>query len=328
MKKSQLRNIIRESIKELLTEQSPPHGGPGYFGWGVELYDCSQTVTVNNGPLQGHQIPDMNVNPTQVLPSTGCLYVEHNGAPLVPSGYSNYLIDYQGTLYRMLGGTTSATGAFPDCTGGIVGTATLVNGTQAPFYNPNGPTCSNSSFTLGCTDPTATNYDPTATVDDGSCIPVVDGCMDSNATNYDPSATIDDGSCIFGVDGCMDSNAYNYDLNATQDDGSCDYGFRCKDTFPNKYGIGNKCQPGNAQNPGTFANKQACLDSGCEPMKADKEKDDGTPSTQGPSEPSVAAVAKKLPPIIKPDPGEKSRDNKKKDDLKERFKKLANIIKK
>ncbi|MBR77720.1 MAG: hypothetical protein CMD36_07405, partial [Flavobacteriales bacterium] len=47
----------------------------------------------------------------------------------------------------------------------------------------------------GCTDPTATNYDPTATVDDGSCIYFVYGCMDITSCNYNPLATIDDGSC-------------------------------------------------------------------------------------------------------------------------------------
>lgn len=49
---------------------------------------------------------------------------------------------------------------------------------------------------LGCTDPLANNYDPNATVDDGSCI-FNYGCTDPNATNYDPSAVIDDGSCTY-----------------------------------------------------------------------------------------------------------------------------------
>ena len=77
----------------------------------------------------------------------------------------------------------------------------------------------------GCTDPTATNYDPSATVDDGSCVyPPVSGCTDSTASNYDPAATIDDGSCIYPpVLGCTDLAATNYDPSATDDDGSCRY---------------------------------------------------------------------------------------------------------
>jgi hypothetical protein len=33
-------------------------------------------------------------------------------------------------------------------------------------------------------------------VDDGSCSYVVYGCTDHLAVNYDPNATVDDGSCI------------------------------------------------------------------------------------------------------------------------------------
>ena len=39
----------------------------------------------------------------------------------------------------------------------------------------------------GCTDPTATNYNPDATSDDNSC--VILGCTDPNAINYNPDAT-------------------------------------------------------------------------------------------------------------------------------------------
>ena len=49
----------------------------------------------------------------------------------------------------------------------------------------------------GCTDPLATNYDPTAVIDDNSCIYPSYGCTNPDANNYDASATIDDGSCLF-----------------------------------------------------------------------------------------------------------------------------------
>ena len=56
---------------------------------------------------------------------------------------------------------------------------------------------------LGCTDPTAENYNSSATVDDGSCtyppLPVP-GCTDETATNYDAAATEDDGTCQYETD--------------------------------------------------------------------------------------------------------------------------------
>ena len=47
------------------------------------------------------------------------------------------------------------------------------------------------------------------------------GCTDATACNYDPDATLDDGSCNFDCNGCTDPAACNYDPTATQDDGSC-----------------------------------------------------------------------------------------------------------
>ena len=73
---------------------------------------------------------------------------------------------------------------------------------------------------FGCTDATATNFDPMATVDDGSCsfAPIM-GCTDATATNFNPMATVDDGSCTF--EGCTDPTADNFDPNANSDNGSC-----------------------------------------------------------------------------------------------------------
>lgn len=48
------------------------------------------------------------------------------------------------------------------------------------FNNP-------SEVVSGCTDPSAENYEPTATWDNGMCFYEM-GCCDTNATNYNPSA--------------------------------------------------------------------------------------------------------------------------------------------
>jgi hypothetical protein len=56
-----------------------------------------------------------------------------------------------------------------------------------------------------------------------SLINAIYGCTDSTMFNYDPSANIDDGSCISFIYGCMDSTACNFDLLANTDDGLCGY---------------------------------------------------------------------------------------------------------
>ena len=69
---------------------------------------------------------------------------------------------------------------------------------------------------LGCTDPSAMNYNPLANTDyaSGSSAPGAcqyGGCTDSNAFNYDSNATVDDGSCSSPNFGCTDPLATNYD---------------------------------------------------------------------------------------------------------------------
>ena len=48
----------------------------------------------------------------------------------------------------------------------------------------------------GCTNVLADNYNPAATIDDGTCYWM--GCMDPEANNHNPIATISDDSCMYG----------------------------------------------------------------------------------------------------------------------------------
>jgi len=93
----------------------------------------------------------------------------------------------------------------------------------------------------GCMQHDATNYNPDATFDDGSCnfLIIVYGCTNPEAENYQQNATHDDGRCVVlndnpngtngngnetaSIYGCTDIDANNYDDKATEDDGSCDY---------------------------------------------------------------------------------------------------------
>jgi len=109
----------------------------------------------------------------------------------------------------------------------------------------------------GCTDPYASNYDPSATVScSGCCIAFAYGCIEPSADNYDITANTDDGGCKWSgctnplaynttvfpsaaysysggsnivdnntctavVSGCTDATALNYNSSANTDDGSC-----------------------------------------------------------------------------------------------------------
>jgi uncharacterized protein (TIGR02145 family) len=102
---------------------------------------------------------------------------------------------------------------------------------------------------LGCTEINSINYNPDATVNDGTCIPTIIGCMDIHACNFDPDANVE-GDCLFydcaqicdgssyvdGCDvcdddpsndnecfGCMDQWALNYDPASIISDDSCEY---------------------------------------------------------------------------------------------------------
>ena len=113
---------------------------------------------------------------------------------------------------------------------------------------------------FGCTNPSAINYNPNATVDDGSCRystqPIVYGCTDPTAQNYNPNATVNDGSCVQRervVYGCTDPTAANYNPNATAYDGSCIY-----TTLPTQIIYGCTDPTANNYNPSATVNDGSC----------------------------------------------------------------------
>lgn len=85
------------------------------------------------------------------------------------------------------------------------------------------------SCVAGCLYSSACNYNPAATIDNGSCLFIDEcgncggnsttGCTDPSADNYDSIASCDDGSCF--IAGCTYPDAPEYDLSATIDDGTC-----------------------------------------------------------------------------------------------------------
>ena len=121
-----------------------------------------------------------------------------------------------------------------------LGTFTLAEGNyQAITF---GEGCENDDTLVeGCTDPNAFNYDPTATVDDGSCsYDCICAEIYAPVCGYDQltgeyvtysneceaacaqAFIVWDGDCTNQPDyGCTDPEATNYDPEATDDDGSC-----------------------------------------------------------------------------------------------------------
>lgn len=79
----------------------------------------------------------------------------------------------------------------------------VVTSGGSPWVADTVPTSCLTFIVLGCMDATAFNYDPSATVDDGSCVAIVLGCTDDTlnndgsyaASNYNALANTDDGSC-------------------------------------------------------------------------------------------------------------------------------------
>ncbi len=87
----------------------------------------------------------------------------------------------------------------------------------------------------GCIDSTAFNYDTSANIDNGGCIPVILGCMESLAFNFNPLANTPD-TCIPLIYGCTDPTMFNFNANANTDDGDCDpYIFGCTDSIMFNY---------------------------------------------------------------------------------------------
>ena len=68
----------------------------------------------------------------------------------------------------------------------------------------------------GCMDVNAANFDPNATINQGSwCVPRVAGCLDPVAFNYNPFATVDNVSaCVTMRRGCTSPTALNFDVSA------------------------------------------------------------------------------------------------------------------
>jgi len=179
MQKSQLRNIIRESIKELMTEQSNSNVTVG-------VGDVVAVAAASPGGLTNPQdLPSPGVQPGPfnalfgggfssigMSANTNTTSMSHN------CGYSEvHTIDSQAFATEFNNIMSGQVGVYIQIASGNSYQAlqSVYNQMDADFDGPQG----------GCT------Y-----VGPGSQ-PPVQGCTDSTATNYNSQAIIDDGSCTY-----------------------------------------------------------------------------------------------------------------------------------
>jgi hypothetical protein len=262
MKKSQLRQLIRESIQELMTEQK--RGGSETCSTNIDV-DTSEERPIKEQAINYHTWEVCSItlqnNVGVSIPTSwtgafsfAALGPTSGSALWGPTGtlnsFYNWVVSQVGPIN--VGDTITfdmGTGGMCEWLGhydidticfkylglGPLNVGTCWNGTTATAISSK---CCDVDIS-GCTDSLASNYNAAATIDDGSCTYDVYGCTNPQATNYNPLATIDNGSCLIRVIGdpvgptdpidpavvygCTDPLASNYNSAATQDDGSCEY---------------------------------------------------------------------------------------------------------
>ena len=142
------------------------------------------------------------------------------------------LTEYIAALEEAAGNATSDTITIPMLSGTAPGQMLYWNGTEwtlVPTGQPgdalllDGTTPTWRRLKTGCLDSLYLEYDPQATVDDGSCAtPIVIGCTDPNYLEFNVEANTDDGSCVtLIVSGCTDPAYLEFNVEANTDDGSC-----------------------------------------------------------------------------------------------------------
>jgi hypothetical protein len=155
------------------------------------------SITVPSGAIPGQSRMRIVAQDVQNQPSNQALVCDENIAWF--GSTEDYTLVVSGSVatpvtYLWSDGQNTAT-ANNLSSGTYTVTITDANGCSAT------DTAIVSGLLFGCMNPLATNYDPNAQCDDGSCIvsqPIL-GCMDPTACNYDSTATIDDASCITSI---------------------------------------------------------------------------------------------------------------------------------
>lgn len=174
------------------------------------------------------------------------------GNKIVVAGFANPGPNTQHAVARYAYGTATPVAGCMDplscnynCLATVSNGSCLYPNTPCNDNNPNtindstdaNCNCVGQTITVipGCMNPLACNYNPAATVDNGTCIMPGSPCNDNNPNTMNDSI---DANCncvgMLIVPGCMDPASCNYNPLANVDDSSCLYpGTLCNDNNPN-----------------------------------------------------------------------------------------------
>lgn len=140
--------------------------GDGWNGGSYAVYDCNNTVIVNqSNPSGSGTLQDFDLDFCNIV--LGCT-------------------DYSAWNYDSSANEDDGSCIYSGCTD-----------IAAVNYEDIASIDDGSCEYEGCTDPSAYNYDELYTIEDGSC--TYEGCTDYTALNYNPIATIEDGTCNYMI---------------------------------------------------------------------------------------------------------------------------------
>jgi len=182
MKKNQLKNIIRESIKELTSKNLLTE---------ITAQDC---ITQYPG---ARSVAIFDVNTGNVNPMGHRLCFYNNANPSLPP-VVGMAFNQAGVIYRITEIAIPGQLSLPTNPSSTLQSVTFTGYSGGSSLSP-GTYATDQVYGNEC-DPTLTNFAPIQSSQYGCASQppaVIEGCMDPLASNYDATATQDDGSCAY-----------------------------------------------------------------------------------------------------------------------------------
>lgn len=159
--------------------------------------DAATTPMVSPSPSPGQALSDASPSDAgKMIITEEAQATSHVSDPLACSFPCPRLVNAskQGTTTSLSDAGTTPMASPSPSPGQAISDASPSDASKIVTENgPATPGVHNVAVVAGCTDSTATNFDPAATSDDGTCIAAQPGCMAPTALNYDSTATVNEG---------------------------------------------------------------------------------------------------------------------------------------